>query len=192
MEYLANKLTNQLAKWQIVKEEDKELYAYGFWQGAVFILNIITVVVAGVFFQMLWQSLIFMVAYGLIRSMAGGYHARTQRSCYILSIALIVSVLAILKWVSWSVLACLILLASSVCSVFLWAPVEDRNKPLDEIEQYVYKKRSRIIAVFLFVTAILFITINQVEIASCISVSVAASAIMLIFGKISNYTYNQG
>ncbi|MEG7531582.1 MAG: accessory gene regulator B family protein [Hungatella sp.] len=186
MEYLANKLTNQLAKWQVVKEEDKELYAYGFWQGAVFVFNLITVIAVGLFFNMLWQSLVFMAAYGLLRPMAGGYHARTQQSCYILSIALIVSVLAILKWVSWSVLPCQIILAVSVGIIFMLAPVEDQNKSLDEIEQNVYKKRSRIIARFLFLIAILFIAIDQTQIAYCISISVVASAIMLIFGKYNN------
>ena len=36
MEYLANIFTNKLVKMHIIKDEDKELYAYGFWQGAIF------------------------------------------------------------------------------------------------------------------------------------------------------------
>lgn len=90
MQHLANIFTNKLIKYQIIKVEDKELYVYGFWQGGIFIVNLVTVIIIGLLFNMLWQSLVFMVAYGLLRPMAGGYHARTQYNCYILSIILIV------------------------------------------------------------------------------------------------------
>ncbi len=184
MEHLANILTDKLVKWQIVKDEDKELYTYGFWQGAIFIFNFATVVIVGLLFHMIWHSLVFMASYGLLRPVAGGYHARTQRSCYILSIVLIIAVLCVLKWLPWNTLVFLIMLLVSTCLVFLLAPVEDQNKTLDELEQRVYKKRSRIIVIFLLILAVLFMGIRQVQIANCIAISIFASAIMLILGKI--------
>ncbi len=83
MKHFANLLTNKLVVWNIIKSEDRELYAYGFWQGTILIINFITVVIIGLLCHMLWQSLIFMLAYGVLRPVAGGYHARTQRNCYI-------------------------------------------------------------------------------------------------------------
>lgn len=189
MEYLSKTLTEKLIKCQIIKSEDKELYTYGFWQGAVFIFNLITVIVVGLFFNMLWQSLVFMAAYGLLRSMAGGYHARTQKSCYILSLVLIVIVLCVLKWLQWSNIICLVILLISAGVIFLLAPIEDQNKLLDKLEQRVYKKRSRIIVLFLSLIAALFIWIGQINIASCVAVSILAVAIMLILGKVKNMTF---
>lgn len=191
MEYLANMLTNKLVKMQIVKDEDKELYAYGFWQGAIFLFNLATVVIVGLLFHMLWQSLVFMVAYGLLRPVAGGYHAKTQRNCYILSIVLIITVLCAIKWLPWNTWASLIILLISTSFVFLLAPVEDQNKPLDELEQLVYKKRSRIITILLLFLAVLFIGAGQSQITNCITISIFASAIMLILGKIKNLTFHQ-
>jgi accessory gene regulator B len=188
MEHLANILTDKLVKLQIVKDEDRELYSYGFWQGGVFVFNFATVVVIGLLFNMLWQSLVFMVAYGLLRPVAGGYHARTQRSCYILSIVLIIAVLCTLKWLPCSSLTNMTIFLPSACVVFLLAPVEDKNKPLDELEQLVYKKRSRIIVLLLSLLAALFIGIGQIQIANCVAVSILASAVMLILGKIKNIT----
>ena len=189
MEHLANILTDKLVKLQIVKDEDRELYAYGFWQGGVFIFNFATVVVVGLLFNMLWQSIVFMVTYGLLRPVAGGYHARTQRSCYILSIVLIIAVLCTLMWLPFSSLTNVTIFLLSACVVFLLAPVEDKNKPLDELEQQVYKKRSRIIVLLLSLLAVLFIGIGQIQIANCVAVSILTSAVMLILGKIKNMTY---
>ncbi|MDD4730222.1 MAG: accessory gene regulator B family protein [Dysgonamonadaceae bacterium] len=86
MERLANALTNKLVKLNIVKIEDKELYVYGFWQGSILIINFLTIIVIGLLFKMLWQSLVFIISYSFLRPVAGGYHARKQKSCYILSI----------------------------------------------------------------------------------------------------------
>ncbi len=94
MHQLAERFTNKLIEWEIIKSEDKDLYTYGFWQGTIFIGNLLSVVVVGLLFGMLWQALVFTAAYGLLRIVAGGYHARTQRNCYIFSIAMIIVVLS--------------------------------------------------------------------------------------------------
>lgn len=189
MEYLANILTNKLVKMQIIKEEDKELYVYGFWQGVIIIFNFATVVIVGLLFHMLWQSLVFMASYGLLRPVSGGYHSRTQQNCYILSIVLIITVLCAIKWLPWSIWTSLIILLASIYLVFLLAPVEDENKPLDELEQRVYKKRSRIVVSALTLLAVLFIVVEQLQIANCIIISILAVAIMLILGKIKNINF---
>lgn len=186
MEYLANVFVEKLLQHKIVKREDKELYVYGFWQGAILIFNGITVILIGFLFKMLWQSLTFMFAYGLLRPVAGGYHARSQRSCYILSIVLITSVLTILKYLTIGWISCLFFLVISTGIIFLLAPVEDQNKPLDEVEHLVYKQRSHKIVMLLFLFTIMFLVLQQNQIAECISMSVTASATMLVLGKIKN------
>lgn len=86
----------------------------------------------------------------------------------------------------FNILICFLLLIVSVAIIFLLAPVEDENKPLDELERQIFKKRARIISVLLFVMSILFIAIDQAELASCITISIVVSVIMLILGKIKN------
>jgi accessory gene regulator B len=143
MRSIPETLTERLMEWQIVKDEDRELYTYGFRQGAVLIFNLIIIIAAGLLFNMLWQSLVFTAAYAGLRTSAGGYHARTQRDCNILSVFLIIAVLCALKWIPWSGAACLIAVAVARITVLVLAPVEDENKPLDETETVVYRKRSR-------------------------------------------------
>jgi len=180
---ITEKITERLCQLQIVKDEDKELYAYGFWQGAILIINLITVLIIGLLFEMLWQTMVFTVAYMMLRMVAGGYHASSQRNCYFLSIILFISALCMIRWVTWSLYLCLIITVLSSITIFFLAPVEDRNKPLDDLELQVYKKRSRIVLCLLLFLALTFLISGKLTILSCITVSFFASAIMLIVGK---------
>lgn len=186
MKYLANLFTNKLIFWNIIKPEDRELYTYGFWQGAIFIFNFITVVIIGWLCHMLWQSLIFMLAYGVLRPVAGGYHARTQRNCYIFSILFLLAILGLLYWFPWNPVRGISAAAIATSIVFLFAPVEDENKPLDKIEQIVYKRRSRWISLVLLGMTIILMVLGISKIAYCISVSIMATAIILALGKLKN------
>jgi len=129
---------------------------------------------------------VFTIAYGLLRTSAGGYHARTQGSCYIFSIAMIIIVLSALKYLQWNPVIYLSLVLLSSIFIFLLAPVEDSNKPLDALEHRVYKKRSRIILIFLLLITLLFVFFGKTDIAHCLSISIIALAMMLILGKITS------
>lgn len=186
MKYFANRFTDKLVQWNIVKSEDRELYVYGFWQGVILVFNFATVVIIGALLQMLWQSFTFMLTYGILRPTAGGYHARTQRNCYFFSILLLLAVLGLLRWFPWSPLWKATLLGIFAIIIFLLAPVEDENKPLDETEQQVYKKRSRWITAVLSAAAIILLVLKLSPLTYCITVAVMASAIMLVLGKLKN------
>lgn len=186
MQKIAKFFTNKLIQWEIIKNEDYDLYHYGFWQGGIFVLNMLTVVIVGLLFQMLWQTIVFTIAYGLLRTSAGGYHARTQGSCHIFSIAMIIIVLSILKYLHWNPAIYLPLAILASVFIFILAPVEDSNKPLDALEQHVYQKRSRIILILLLLITLVFLAIGKSDIAHCLSISIIAVAIMLVLGKIKS------
>ena len=145
MKNIADIFSEWLVENKIIKSDDRELYSYGFWQGGVLLLNFLTVAFIGFITEMFWQSVSFTIAYGLLRSVAGGFHARTQRNCYFYSIFLLVLVLRILRWDQWDATTCMLVVLASGSVVFKLAPVEDENKPLDDVEVVVYRHRSRII-----------------------------------------------
>jgi len=186
MSNFAESFTSRLVQMKIVKEEDRELYTYGFRQGAILIANFAVIFTIGLLFGLLLQSLIFSAAYISLRTVAGGYHARTQRNCNILSILLILAVLSILKWLPWSGVFSLVIMALSIAVVFFLAPVEDENKPLDAIEIKVYRRRSRIVLVILSAVAIFFFILDNTPLLNCFSIAVATSAVMLIAGVVKN------
>lgn len=135
---------------------------------------------------MLLESIIFLIFYGVLRTIAGGYHARTQNACYILSILLMVVVLIMLKTFPWNTIICCILTILSISVIFILAPVQDENKLLDETEKKIFKKLSRVISLLYGFIIFLLFLLNKNELAYCVVISLFTISIMLIIGEIRN------
>lgn len=182
MDRLVEKFADNLIVNNTIEAEDRELYTYGLKQGLILILNIATIFVVGLIFSVFWESVFFLVVYSPLRTFAGGAHARTQTRCYIFSILLIVVVLMLINFIAWTsiLILCVALCAGAI--IFALAPVEDLNKPLDEIEVEVYRKKTRILLLIEICVLIVFVALNQMVIATCIAVSLLALSVMLIIG----------
>ena len=187
MEQLTDKFILALINRNIIKEEDKEIYSYGFNQILFMILNFITILIIGILFNMLFETIIFIITYIPIRIYAGGYHARTQTKCYIFSVFMLISALYIIKLQLMSNILIIILLSiiSSIIILSL-APVEDKNKILDEKEIETYRKIAIKNLVIILIFLIVSLILNNIIISSCICISLFYNNIMLIIGKIYN------
>lgn len=142
---LADKITRYFVKNNIVPCEDQEIYTYGLHQGIVMIVNILTFILIGLAFKMVWESLLFMISYIPLRTYAGGYHAKTPARCYILSIFMIISVLLAMKAASWTNPIIIGVSLLTVIIIFALAPVEDKNKPLSNSQVVRYRRVTRVI-----------------------------------------------
>ena len=134
----------------------------------------------------LWQAILFMALYAPLRSNAGGYHARTATRCYVYSILLMIAVLLAMKYLYLPTFICIITLVISCAVILILAPVEDANKPLDDIEQVVYRKRTYMItaleAILFFIA--LFFGVKQILLC-CMWVMLMMCGIQLA-GKCKN------
>lgn len=181
----AQKITDRLCSQDIIEDADKELYVYGFNMLLTVSLNIISTIIIGLLFGMVFESIAFLVAYIPLRSYAGGYHARTPLRCYIISLLLIVLILLTLNLIGESVLALFILSGIGTIICVTMSPVEDANKPLDEIEKQEYRKRTLVILSIEMIIFIISIFVLM-KVAAVISTSLALEGIMLVLGKIIN------
>lgn len=164
--YISEVLTDKLIKMQLIDEEEKELYVYGFQQGFMLLINIITVIIIGFSFNMVWQIVVFMISYSLLRAYAGGYHTSTQLRCYLFSIIMVMSVLWGLSQIPRNGIICIIINVISSIIIFKLAPVEDQNKPLSQLEQVAFKERTNIILIILIGLIVLFWFIGLWEIST--------------------------
>lgn len=166
--------------------DENELYIFGVNQCLNMLLNILTALFIGILFGETLQILLFMLAYIPLRSYAGGWHSRTPLRCYIFSVIMLIAVsvgmkyLYIVEWVYY------VVLAAAVSVVLILAPVEDRNKPLDEIEHRVYKKRAALIAAVELVIALMFKVTELDSLFVAVVYSFAVLSLMLIAGKAKN------
>ena len=108
-----------------------------------------------------------------LRIYTGGYHSSTHSGCYILSVVLTVSVLTAGKYIIAVGLnyLCVALGIIGIILIIWLAPVEDCNKPLDQIEKKVFRKRSMISLVIWFVVMIVlfFTPFQNITFILCVS-----------------------
>ena len=166
----------------MIPAEDEALYSYGFRQGAVFLLNIATMLCIGWLMGMVKETMTFMLTYLPLRRMAGGYHARTQLRCYLLGIVLTISVLLAVKWLPWNLPLCSVLLLVSSGIIIWLAPVEDENKPLDEAERRRYSLRVRQILAIENGTYIVLTIWSQFELAMVLTIELLILCLLLVIG----------
>ena len=88
-------VVNSLIKNDLLQKSEVELYRFGIKRLLLFCINVITTIIIGIICNMLWQSVVFSIAYIPLRRYAGGYHAKTPQKCYLLSVLLILGVLTV-------------------------------------------------------------------------------------------------
>ncbi|ENK1244527.1 accessory gene regulator B family protein [Clostridium botulinum] len=183
---ISEKIVDKLIDGNIIESEDKDLYTYGFHQGFLIIFNILTAIAIGLLFKMVWESLVFLMAYIPLRSYTGGYHARTPLRCYMFSLIIIIMVLLGIKFIYWNSIICIIVTFCATSIIFALQPVEDENKPLDKKERVVYKKRTKSILLVLIGIGLVFWFFDNEQISITIIMALFVISFMLILGKIKN------
>lgn len=142
--------------------------------------------VFGLLLRVLGESLLFYMTFSLLRSYAGGVHARTEKACTILTaLTMVVCVIAIrlLKAFSMEALA-LFLLAVGGVFVFVLSPLDSAEKPLEPDERKHYKKITEVIAVLYVVAALFACYTGHSGILFSVSLSVFIEGVLLIIGKL--------
>ena len=159
-EQLSKRLTNWLIKKNAVDFEDTEIYQHGINRIFNIVLLYITSAVLGAIFNQLYQSVLFLVSLIMLRSFSGGYHASSSIKCYFLTFITVTSYLLVNNYVSLNRFIWLVLLIMFGIIIFLLSPIGTCNKPLDDIERIIYKKKTIIVWCLEFSIALIFIVLN--------------------------------
>ncbi len=178
--------TEFLIKNNVIEEKQREIYDYGLNQLIVYLYNFLTVIVVGWILGMVWQSIAFTMFYMMIRPYAGGYHARTSHMCYIYSLIMIIVVLFLIRTIPLNGLIYLAIYFISSIIIFKLSPVEDENKPLDNIERVVFRKRAIRSHIILSLCYFIFWFVGLKELSSCVVLALFTLSIMLVLGEIKN------
>ena len=173
-------------KQSVIRDEEQELYTYGFFMLLSQIIFLILACVYGLIFGCFFESIIFFIAFQFIRRYAGGYHAATETRCEImsaLSMAVCVGVIKLSKIYGFHTVLLAAGVLSAVC-IFCLCPLDTPEKPLSEKEVKHYRKVSwlilLVIAVLMLVSYIF--SIELLLAPSCLSLIL--ESILLAAGKI--------
>lgn len=182
----------------LCKDDDKdtfELYEYAIYIILSGLFHILTILVLGISFNMLIESMVFYGSFISIRKFAGGYHAKTPSRCYLFSVTVSIAVLCLIKVVYASCSSSLILwllLIELVCVAFIFfvSPLESDNKPLDKYEERLYRIVTRWVVAILFVVTVLLICFDVKCVCIPMIFGVYMCALVLAMRKIQIFSKN--
>jgi len=185
MRQFASTITSFLIQENIIPEDDAEIYRYGTEQ--IFI-NLATFSVIGILAEMtgIWIETVFFFA-GLIpiRMIAGGYHSKTPQRCNVLTFFVYVVNMILISLMKSHITYPLMYTINMIIIVIIFsvAPVDHKNRELDEIELSTAKKSSRItgtiIVGFCVVSFVLFGLSNIISISTMMGAVTASISLFI-------------
>jgi Membrane protein putatively involved in post-translational modification of the autoinducing quorum-sensing peptide len=186
LDKLSGKIVEVLKESGLIAKEDTEIYLFGVEVALLKLIHFATMLIVGFCFGMALETVVFIVSYSLLRVYAGGFHAETRLGCYGISWFMILFTLFLTKFCPALILStvAVIFFIPSFLIIFILAPVENKNKPLDITEKYRYRKITRVMLFAELIIWVILLCINIVQVAFIISISLFSLAIMLLLGKL--------
>lgn len=187
---LSSIITEALYKSQVIAEEDKELYTYGFFVLLSKTLFFLVSALFGWIFGVLWESMVFYIMFSTLRSYAGGFHASKESVCTLCTtVSLFLSSTSIwyMERVGSTVIPfCILVVCGAV--VYLLAPLDSEDKPLTRTELVLYRQKTRSIDIAIVIISIVGLCLHLPAILHAASISMALECVLLVLGKVKIIT----
>lgn len=137
---LAECIVENLVAASVVEEVDRELYVYGFFLLVTRFFFFLVTIAFGCLLGIPFESVIFYIVFILLRSYAGGVHAKTEVACTIWTTVAMGMATVFIKVLEASTAKIpLCVLFCNICLLAL-SPLDSRQKPLDVGEKRRYRK----------------------------------------------------
>ncbi len=178
---------------RILCEDEKHTDNYELYEYAIYILlssafHIATVIVLGLVFNLLTESLVFYLSFIAIRKFAGGYHAKTPVRCYAFSVISSIIMLCLIKYANsvGNIFTYLLIIFELLCVVLiiLMSPLDTENNPLNSYEKKWYKTLAVLISVCIFIISLFCVLTELKNIGCSLICGVIISTLVLLMRKI--------
>lgn len=140
---ITKKITAFLMAKEVITEEDREIYEYGFELIFADIINFLIIILLSALLQDIWTGVIYLACFLTTRTFCGGFHAKTHARCrfaMFAAYALFAVIRRMLMMANWG-----ILLASTVLvwiPVIRYAPIAHENKPMSHALYRLNRRRA--------------------------------------------------
>lgn len=185
---LSSKLVATLINQETIDEGDRALYEYSLFILLSYIYFLIITVLAGVILHIPLQSLIFFISFSFLRQFAGGYHAKTEGRCLVITSSLAVSSMVITNislFINSNIIIVLTAILSSMIIV-VCSPLDTAEKPLEPYEKQKYKRVTAIIILILLAITIIAFILKKDVLYIPISVAILFESGLIVIGKMKN------
>lgn len=181
---LAENMCKMLVKWEIIPDDLKEVYVYGFELLFSFLTNTIIILTLGIILNQIICTISFLIVFILVRRFTGGFHAQTYLHCKFFTVGTYLLVLLFSITLNVKPFLFIILGIIAMLVIIKWGPVENPNKPLTSQDM----KKHQIISIILIETLLIincFLTMISVTLSNAVFYTLL-SIIALMFIAIIN------
>lgn len=186
MKRIAEGLTDYVIQKGMVKEDDKELYEYGFTITIEAGLFVLSCVLMSLYLHMYMEGIFFFLIFIPLRSYAGGLHLDKFRSCFILSCLTFFGILLIVRYVHIPMLFSFMTLFILEAAVYALYPVENINREVDSEENKYFKKKLKIFLAVDLLLAVICAVLKKECYVLLISATFFMMVLTMILGKYKN------
>lgn len=184
---LSEKLTEYLYNNNTISKDDVELYNYGLFIVISEILLFVYCLIVGAILKIALPSLLFCSIFFLVHRFAGGFHAKTELHCLIITLSFFLISIVLIKLSTQ--LNHIILISIYVCCsiiLIILSPADTPQKPLSNKEKTLFKKITSLIVV-LCIVLVLILNIKKISLyANAIIVAVVLQSVSVVCGRLFN------
>lgn len=183
--HISKSLTNLLSKNNIIDENKKDIYTYGYEIMISNLLGLSITLVLGAIISNVWYAVLFYIAFVSVRQFTGGFHANSYLSCNIIFTATVALVLI----ASSALTMCCssyyyaIVFSAHIIILFCFSPVDNKHKPLSQREKKKHKKTGIALSLFWCVVAVVF-RFLWLQASVTITVTLVAISVLLLIGNL--------
>lgn len=142
LEYITQKLIGKLINYDLISEQELNIYRYGIHLLLSYLLNIFTILLIGILENSLFETLCFTAIFIFIRSYSGGLHFSKFIYCYIGTIIVINLFILLYKLsIPIPILNTIFFLIAFI--LFVTNPIDNKNRKFDSIEKKIFSKKSK-------------------------------------------------
>lgn len=163
MEVISRRCSQLLIKYQIIPEQERDIYIYGFELLFTTLLSTFSILILSALLDKLLTGFIFIGVFFTMRMFAGGYHAETHWGCFLITNGVFLAYTAL----TWGLerirnVYCVMILCAALWHLWVHAPVMHPNQPLTEKKYRNNKKNIRfsIIAVIILTASLYFLNLR--------------------------------
>lgn len=142
---IARQISTKLLKQKVIPIDMFDIYVYGFELIISFTFSVSLIFLIGVVSNNIIPTILFTLAFVLLRSSTGGYHANTYLMCLVVTVFTYCCVVFLAEVFNVPLGGYLVLLIVGTPLLLVFSPIEHPNKPIAEKNRYKFKIFSTLI-----------------------------------------------
>ncbi len=181
-----NFLVSLMLENGIIEQDEIEVYGFGVQLLLETLFSFAVFFIIAALLGILWEFIVFMAAFALLRQYAGGFHAKTFLRCLFISCIIVSLLYPPLKFTGDGTAFICIGSVVSLPVIAVLSPVDSVYKPIAEDERKKYRKRLIILLTVEVAAVIVTVFCFDHIYAVCIVYAWCVLALSLAVGRISN------